>query len=140
MFALRKLETGLAAAYEMERVRADHRMQSFVWRVHVTVPVYEVGFALRIELDEGRAVRIYAEGWAGHLKHTYGGNRLCMWYPQDPIDRRWEREEGLLKLADTAVAHLFKELYYRETGEWLGEEAPHAGPKVEARADNRAAA
>ncbi len=25
-------------------------------------------------------------------------------------------------MVDTAVAHLFKELYFREAGEWLGEE------------------
>jgi hypothetical protein len=36
----------------------------------------------------------------------------------------------VLKLVDTAVAHLFKELYFRETGEWLGEEVPRDVPKI----------
>ncbi len=37
--------------------------------------------------------------------------------------------DGLLKLVDTARAHLFKELYFRETGEWLGEEVPPRRPE-----------
>ena len=37
-------------------------------------------------------------------------------------------------LVDTAVAHLFRELYFRETGEWLGEEAHRDVPKIEQRA------
>jgi hypothetical protein len=40
------------------------------------------------------------------MKHTYGANRLCMWYPDDPRDRRWSRADGLLKLVDTALAQL----------------------------------
>jgi hypothetical protein len=39
----------------------------------------------------------------------------------------------LLALVDTSVMHLFKELYFRETGEWLGAKAPHGLPKTEAR-------
>ena len=39
--------------------------------------------------------------------------------------------DGLLKLVDTAVVHLFKELYFRETQEWLGDEVLHGAPKVE---------
>ena len=52
----------------------------------------------------------------------------------------WSRTDGLIKLVDTAVAHLFKELFYRETGEWPGEEAPHAAPKREPRASHDPAA
>lgn len=51
-----------------------------------------------------------------------------MWLPDDPDERRWRPSDGLLKLIDTAVVHLFKELYWRETGEWLGDEAPHHVP------------
>ncbi len=57
------------------------------------------------------------------MRHRYSDGTICMWYPKDPPpDRQWNRGEGLLKLVDTAVTHLFKELYFRETGEWLGEE------------------
>ena len=121
------------ARYPSERVSINHKLQAFVWLVRVRIPVYEEDCTLRIELEEGRPVRVTAEGWTGSMKHTYGSNRLCMWYPDDPAERRWDRQDGLLKLADTAVAHLFKELFYRETGEWLGEEAPHSAPKIEPR-------
>jgi hypothetical protein len=83
-------------------------------------------------------VRATAENWTGPMKHTFGANRLCTWFPADPPERRWQREQGLLLLADTAVTHLFKELFYRETGEWLGEEVPH-GPKAEGRVEPEAA-
>jgi hypothetical protein len=43
------------------------------------------------------------------MKHTFGANQLCMWYPKDPPSRQWSRVDGLLKLVDTAVVHLFKE-------------------------------
>jgi hypothetical protein len=110
-------------------------MQVFTWRVQVKVPLYGECLDLRIELDEEHPVRVVAENWSGApMKHTFGQNRLCMWYPHDPPDRRWRREQGLLKLVDTALTHLFKELYFRETGEWLGEEVSHGVPKVESRA------
>ena len=48
-----------------------------------------------------------------------------MWYPHDPIDRRWVFEDGLLDLIGLVIAHLFWEAWWRETGEWLGEEVPH---------------
>jgi hypothetical protein len=109
-------------------------MHAFAWLVRVSVPVYGETFDLRIELGEGRPVRVVAENWSGTpMRHTFGQNELCMWYPGDPADRRWQREQGLLALVDTAMTHLFKELYFRETGEWLGEEAPHGLPKTEAR-------
>jgi hypothetical protein len=35
-------------------------------------------------------------------------------------------EDGLVALVDLVRVHLFQEAWYRETGEWLGREAPHA--------------
>ena len=99
----------------------------------ITVPAYDQTYIVRIELGELSSVHVVAEDWAGPMKHTFGHNRLCMWLPSDPAERRWQRSDGLLKLIDTAVLHLFRELYWRENGEWLGEEAPHDMPKVEAR-------
>ena len=43
------------------------------------------------------------------MRHTFGANALCTWYPKDPPNRQWNRADGLLNLVDTAVAHLFKE-------------------------------
>lgn len=128
---LARLEDGLGDHYAFERISTNFRLQAFVWRLPVTVPVYEEDYVLRIELDERRAVRVTAEGWRGSMRHTFGANTLCMWFPKDPPDRQWNRADGMLKLVDTAVAHLFKELYFRETGEWLGEEVHRDVPKTE---------
>ena len=57
--------------------------------------------------------------------HRYSDGSLCMWYPRDPVDRRWVFEDGLLDLIGLVIAHLFREAWWRETGEWLGEEVPH---------------
>jgi hypothetical protein len=48
-----------------------------------------------------------------------------MWYPQDPDAHRWVFEDGLLVLLGLIAAHLFREAWWRETGEWLGPEAGH---------------
>ncbi len=117
--------------YDLSLEGGDLFNGRYVWRVPVTVPIYEADYSLRIELEEF-GVHVIAENWTGPMNHTFGDNRLCMWYPPDPDDRKWRKEDGLLKLIDTAVMHLFEELYYKETGEWLGEEAPHDVPKTEA--------
>ena len=57
--------------------------------------------------------------------HRYSDGSLCMWYPPDPIGRRWVFEDGLLNLVGLVMTHLFREAWWRETGEWLGEEVPH---------------
>ena len=36
--------------------------------------------------------------------------------------------DGLLTLVRYAQLHLFREAWWRETGEWVGEEAGHAPP------------
>lgn len=59
--------------------------------------------------------------------HRYDKHRLCMWHPRDPVERCWIEEDGLLQLLVHVGVHLFKEAWWRETGEWLGDEAPH-GP------------
>ena len=132
IFAVRRLEERLNV-YEFERRIVNLRLEAYSWRVPIVVPIYDRRFVLRIELDP-RYVGVFVEGWTGSMKHRYSDGSLCMWWPQDPPDRRWQRGEGLLKLVDTALTHLFKELYWREAGEWLGEEAPHAAPKVQHRA------
>lgn len=133
LLRIKNFEAGVREAYDVTTLTADHVAQHYVWRVPVKVPGFEAVYSLRIELEERAPVRVLAENWTGPMRHTFGNNRLCMWYPDDPPDRTWHREDGLLKLIDTAVVHLFKELFNLETGEWLGEEAPHDVPKIDAR-------
>jgi hypothetical protein len=52
-----------------------------------------------------------------------------MWHPDDPDERRWVFSDGLGSLIDHVALHLYREAYWRTTGEWLGPEAPHS-PKA----------
>lgn len=54
-----------------------------------------------------------------------GRTHLCIWHHNDPPERRWVPDDGLMALFGMAQHHLFKESWWRETGEWLGDEAPH---------------
>lgn len=70
---------------------------------------------------------VYADG-PTDSPHRYadrGRTTLCLWLPGDMPRRRWRVEDGLLALFGVAAHHLVKEAWWRETGEWLGEEAPH---------------
>lgn len=88
-----------------------------------------------VPLEDGSEPLVYADG-PSDSPHRYpvpgrGRIRLCMWYPNDPPDRRWRPDDGLLALLGHVRVHLIREGYYREdmaaNGEavWLGPEAPH---------------
>ena len=57
--------------------------------------------------------------------HRYEGDRLCIWHPDDPDENKWVFDDGLLVLLRLIALHLFREAWWRETGEWLGPEAGH---------------
>ncbi|MDZ4063479.1 MAG: hypothetical protein U1E22_02320 [Coriobacteriia bacterium] len=63
------------------------------------------------------------------LKHQFKDGSLCMWHVWDPPDKRWVYEDGLVALLDLAKFHLYREERYRETGRWMGPEAPHDLPR-----------
>jgi len=68
--------------------------------------------------------------------HRFNDGTLCMWYPYHPRAQRWVREDGLLCLLGCIAAHLFREHWWHETGEWLGPEIGHTiDPKVDTEAD-----
>lgn len=99
----------------------------------VSVPGYDPR-RVTIEFDYNQPSRphVFADGPSGYddSPHRYperGRTRLCIWYPSDPDDRRWIPEDGLLALFGMTAEHLFKEAWWREHGEWLGDEHPH-GP------------
>jgi hypothetical protein len=75
---------------------------------------------------------VYADGptdsphrYSPHPRDPLRRPSLCIWYPDDPPEQRWVPTDGLLTLIEMTRIHLFKEAYWRETGEWLGEEVPH---------------
>ena len=58
-------------------------------------------------------------------KHRNGPAELCLYYEDDPPERRWTEELGLLRLFDLARQHVTAEYIWREKGRWPTEEAPH---------------
>ena len=64
--------------------------------------------------------------------HRYNEHQLCMWYPSDPLENRWVLRDGLWCLLGMTAAHLFREAWWRETGqgEWLGPEVTHDRTKI----------
>ncbi|MGI9098383.1 MAG: hypothetical protein ACR2H2_07805 [Solirubrobacteraceae bacterium] len=73
---------------------------------------------------EPYAAHITADGPTGS-PHRYSGDRLCIWHPDDPPEHAWTADDGLGELIPHVAIHLFKEAYWRKTGEWLGPEASH---------------
>jgi hypothetical protein len=103
-----------------------------VYSVDIPVPGYDDVRHVTIEFFENlpSSPRIYADGPAGrdaspHRFTDRGYRRLCVWYPDDPDARRWVPEDGLLALIGMIAHHLFKEAWWREHREWLGDEHPH---------------
>ena len=100
--------------------------------VDIDVPFYEVR-RVEVFFRKGgwRDVPIIlADGPTGspHRFADSDRRRLCVWHPHDPPEQRWTFQEGLLPLLGLVKLHLFREAWWRETGEWLGPYAPHAGP------------
>lgn len=58
-------------------------------------------------------------------KHRNGPAELCLYYEDDPPERRWTEDLGLLRLFDLARRHVTAEHIWRETERWPTEEAPH---------------
>ena len=96
----------------------------------VPVPHYEAR-RVRIRFSGNSDVpAVFVDG-PKESPHRYSDGSLCMWYPGDPVDHRWVFEDGLLSLIGLVIAHLFREAWWRETGEWAGEEVPHGPPAKE---------
>lgn len=57
--------------------------------------------------------------------HRNGEVELCLWYKDDPDERRWKPGDGLLRLVDLARRHVTGEYIWRVTERWPVQEAPH---------------
>jgi hypothetical protein len=90
------------------------------------VPDYEPR-NVEIRFAWSRVPKVFVDGPGS--PHRYDDGSLCMWYPRDPPEEKWVFEDGLLALLNLIQAHLFREAWWREYGEWLGPQAPHAPPK-----------
>jgi SEC-C motif len=57
--------------------------------------------------------------------HRMGEVELCLFYKDDPPERRWTHRDGLVRLFDLARRHVTGEHIARTEGSWPIEEAPH---------------
>lgn len=62
-------------------------------------------------------------------KHEFGDKALCLWYPWDSPERRWDHELGLLVLIEMVRRQLLLEMHWFLTDEWPLDEAPHGLPE-----------
>jgi len=96
------------------------------YRLTVNVPHYE---ARRVRIlfrkDSPKIPRVSVDG-PDDSKHRFSSGDLCMWYHEDPVENQWVFEDGLVSLIGHIIAHLFREAWYRETGEWSGPEVSHS--------------
>lgn len=58
-------------------------------------------------------------------EHRNGEVELCLYFKDDPDERRWTPADGLRRLFDLARRHVTGEYIYRSAGSWPIEEAPH---------------
>lgn len=116
---------------------------TYVFTASIEVPTYE-SRRVRIEFRPRRhsVPTVFADGPTDspHRYRSESDRSLCIWYPSDDASRRWEPYDGLLQLLGLVAVHLFKEAYWREHPEWLGDEAPHGEVAVrEDQAERKAA-
>lgn len=57
--------------------------------------------------------------------HRFDDGSLCMWFPEDPAERRWMASDGPEALLAHIAAHLLREEWFRVSGSWAGEEVAH---------------
>lgn len=68
--------------------------------------------------------RVFIDG-PQESPHRYSDSSLCMWYPYDPKEARWKPSNGPAALLGHIAVHLIKEQWYRQTGDWPGDEVGH---------------
>ena len=68
--------------------------------------------------------RVFVDG-PDESPHRYADGSLCMWYPHDPPEARWQPTDGPIVLLGHIAAHLIKEQWCRQTGEWPGDQIGH---------------
>ena len=100
-----------------------------LWReycVNIRLDEYRVNRSVSIKMHPniGDMPEIKVDG-PEDSPHRYNDGQLCMWYPWAEKVERWTFNDGLLHLLVMIEAHLFREAWWRETGEWLGPERPH---------------
>lgn len=116
---LREVSTSVATVKCVAR-----RRNGFALRVTLT-PTGLGPQQVTIEFDENGRDTPHAYVPGPGSPHRYADGSLCMWYPHDPPSQRWHWNDGGVALAGHICAHLIREAWWRQTGEWVGEEVRH---------------
>lgn len=98
------------------------------YQLTVGVPHYESRHVTILFRPGYVSPKVSVDGPA-ESRHRYSDGTLCMWDPADTESYKWVLSDKLPALIGIIIRHLFKEAWWRETGEWLGAEAAH-GSKV----------
>ena len=64
-----------------------------------------------------------AHAWAESDPARLG--QLCLWFPDDPPELKWDWSDGLVAYITVVHRHLQAEEFWRRTGRWPAEDAPH---------------
>jgi hypothetical protein len=97
------------------RCRGGYAVQFMLTPPGVEARVVTVEFSLAAP----DTPRVTVDGPA-ESPHRYGDGELCMWFPGDPLERRWRRRDGAAALTGHIAGHLIREAWWRQTGEWIG--------------------
>lgn len=90
----------------------------------VAISVWANGHITAVPVDPAHRqwLHRYPVGQTGDL-HLIG--QLCLWFPEDPRQLRWEWSDGLVTYITIVHRHLQAEEFWRRTGRWPAEDAPH---------------
>ena len=80
-----------------------------------------------LEAVPGRSDRPWEHRERPRGPEGYGG-ALCLYYVDDPRELRWSWEDGLEEYIHIVRRHLIFEEWFRRTGDWPTEDAPHGRP------------
>ncbi|WP_081597287.1 hypothetical protein [Nocardia cyriacigeorgica] len=86
----------------------------------------------RISITPDEEIVSFPLGSVRQWKHRYSFDpdtgcygQLCLWFPGDPRPLRWVWDDGLDDYVARVHRHLFYEEFWRRTGNWPSEDAPH---------------
>ncbi len=134
-----RFESEARRAYPHMRAKVVTNVADAGYRIRLRVEVPYYGsrrVEIRFSLSAPTIPRVYVDG-PSDSPHRFPDRSLCMWHPGDPPSHRWVFEDGLLALIGYIVAHLLREGWWRERGEWPGLEAGHVEEKLEGGRDDR---
>lgn len=88
---------------------------------------YRLAAVFFVPLDVGDPRVLCLDGPRGMeaSEHRNGEAALCLYYKDDPPERRWRERDGIVRLFDLARQHVAAEYIWRKTGTWPIDEAPH---------------